>query len=128
MDMEQCKNCEKSYLKKSGGLRKHELLHPDGKCKSKKKNVVKSRIQATQGKNRGRSVGERSVNEMQNFKARSKSVTPSSSFSVKSKSTEFMFGSIDPGIAAILNVVVHAILEQHERYSVPELRQFVIEN
>jgi len=128
MDMEQCKNCEKSYLKKSGGLRKHELLHPDGKCKSKKKNVVKSRIQATQGKNRGRSVGERSVNEMQKFKARSKSVTPSSSFSVKSKSTEFMFGSIDPGIAAILNVVVHAILEQHERYSVPELRQFVIEN
>ena len=128
MDMESCPNCQKNYLKKSGGLRKHELLYPNGNCKAKQKNVLKPKV--AKQKNCGQSVGNggKSNEETITSSAQSESATPGCSSSVKSKSTEFMFGSVDPGLAAVVNVAVHAILEQHERYSVPELRQFVIEN
>lgn len=124
LDVESCGNCRKVYLKKSGGLRKHELMYPNGECRSTKKRILDSEGNVVPKKGRGHSVEGKSADETAKPRPRSKSMAPS----IKSKSTEFMFGSIDPGMAAIVKVAVNGLLEQHERYSMTELDQYVREN
>ena len=94
----------------------------------KKKYVSRSVAKVTPRKNRESSVGGKLAEDMEPTKVRSKSATPSNSPSLKSKSTEFNFGSMDPGLAADISVAVHAILEQHECYSMTELHQFEVKN
>jgi len=139
-EMETCQYCSRWYKKGTGGLFKHiNQHHRDMIDYDSNVGIINPTPPTSIDRSRSCSVDSSTTNnsadhlfddlpkDKHKYKNRHHSVERAVPFTRPTRSTDYLFGNIEPGVASSIMVAVHGLLEQHDRYNVTELTQYLKE-